>query len=141
MAVISSVGDCCFVSTPLVSFEVEYESCFVVAQPEKTQVLAVTRKHSKNARIFFIAWSWGLTTKAEPQPRQPGFTWNDDIQSRDHGQNWRGSGCWLQRFVRPHKILKHHFVSAWRFASNSLRAATIPIRNTVSAATNPRILI
>ena len=86
MAVISSVGDCCFVSTPLVSFEVEYESCFVVAQPEKTQVLAVTRKHSKNARIFFIAWSCGLTTKAEPQPRQPGFTWNDDIQSRDHGQ-------------------------------------------------------
>jgi hypothetical protein len=52
----SSVGDGCFFSKPLESFKAVYESWLGVAQPEKTQVLATTRKLIKNARIFFIAW-------------------------------------------------------------------------------------
>jgi hypothetical protein len=54
MAVISSVGDGCLASTPLILFEAEYESWLVVAHPEKTQEPITTRKHINNARRFFM---------------------------------------------------------------------------------------
>jgi hypothetical protein len=50
----SSVGDACFFSTPVVWSTTVYESWLVVAQPEKIQMLAATKAIIKNARVFFM---------------------------------------------------------------------------------------
>jgi len=47
-----------------------YESWRVVAQPEKTQVLAITRKLIKNARVFFMAWLVAETRWADKFSRR-----------------------------------------------------------------------
>ena len=83
------------------SLVAEYESWLGVAQPDTKQ--ATITRHIKNARIFFMALTCGLTKKAEPPPTRDvnpvkvrGPT---GLYARDSGTE-SANGGWLRRLVR-----------------------------------------
>ena len=94
-----------------------------------------------------------LTSRAEPQPRQPGFRWNDDTQIHNDGQTGMGSGCWLQRFVRHHTTTSHRelqelgeFVMATGFHQKFLLAShsslqVLPVAESNKNAACPVLLV
>jgi hypothetical protein len=67
-----------------------------------------------------------LTNQAQPQPRRTrlrlGKTKRMKMQN-NHTQNCQGSGCWLQRFVRPHHMNLRRLNA---FTSEALRSNHSP---------------
>ena len=68
--------------------------CDELVAPRRVRINDLNRIFRGIAPLLSVMCHWHchgslcrLTEKAQAQPRQPGLRWNDDIQSRNHGQD------------------------------------------------------